>query len=78
MEQVSLAKMSEDLSALRKVVSSIQMKIDLLVDKEDLVDIEPVSLDELSDEVVAEIEESMKKPESSFVSHEDVMAKFSL
>lgn len=76
MEQINLQKVSEELAGLKRVVESIQIKLNFLTDKNDLIEIEPVNLEELSDEVIAEIRESEKAPRERFVSHEKVMAKF--
>ncbi len=64
MEETSLEQINENVLALKKRVEEMK---ELLIEDEL----------ELSDEVVKEIEESRKKPESSFVSHEDIMAEFS-
>ena len=78
MEQVSLEQVNENLEALKQAVQAIQMKLDFLIENDNLIEIEPVNMDELSDEVIKDIEESKKKPESSFISQEDIEAEFGL
>ncbi len=63
MEQINLEVVNNNVLGLKQVVE--EMKEILMEDEL-----------ELSDEVVKEIEESKKKPESSFISHEDIMAEF--
>ena len=78
MEQITLKHVNENVEMLKKIIGTMQMKLDILIDNEDLIEIEPVNINELSDEVIAEIEESKKKPESSFISQEEVEAEFGL
>ncbi|HJZ18788.1 MAG TPA: hypothetical protein VJ208_01670 [Candidatus Nanoarchaeia archaeon] len=63
MEQMNLQKIGKELASLRQAVEEISEAI-----LEDRL--------EVSDEVIGEIEKSRKKPESSFVSQEDVEAEF--
>ena len=65
MEQINLEVVNNNVLSLKKVVE--EMKEILMEDEL-----------ELSDEVVKEIEESKKKPESSFISQEDIEAEFDL
>jgi hypothetical protein len=76
MAHITLEHVNENVEALKQVINAIQMKLDILIDNEDLTEIEPAKMSELSDEVIAEIEESKRKPKNSFISHEDVMAEF--
>jgi len=63
MEQVTLESVNANVEALRQMVEDMRERL-----FEDSL--------ELSDEVVAEIEASRKKPRSSFISQEDMEAEF--
>ena len=65
MEQISLEKVNNNVLGLRHMIE--EMKEILMEDEL-----------ELADDVVQEIEESRKKPESSFISQEDIEAEFGL
>jgi hypothetical protein len=65
MEQISLEKVNNNVLGLRQMIE--EMKEILMEDEL-----------ELADDVVQEIEESRKKPESSFISQEDIEAEFGL
>lgn len=65
MEQISLESMNKNILGLKQMME--EMKEILMEDEL-----------ELSDEVVQEIEESRRKPESSFISQEDIEAEFGL
>ena len=63
MEQINLEIVNNNVLSLKQMVEEM---------KEILME------DELSDEVVKEIEDSRKKPESSFISQEEIEAEFDL
>ena len=65
MEQISLEKVNNNVLGLRQMIE--EMKEILMEDEL-----------ELADDVVQEIEESRKKPESSFISQEEIEAEFGL